>query len=774
MPDEPRRLLAILSDQPDAEDRLNFTPYAKTLADIIADPGTATPLTIGVFGGWGQGKTSLMTMIQRRLEQTLEPGPTRETKFPVRGVWFNAWLYSHQQSLWRALISRVLSGVRGFPELKEEAHDELDRIEARLYGASSSTGSQLTLPADAIAGLGGAALPPLMGLELLRRQAERDGRDDSVKRFSELMADVTHSEARQLAALDDFRREFESVNQRHVVNHGRLAVFVDDLDRCLPDQAVEVLEAVKLFLDVPGCVFVLGIAREVIEEGIRVRYKDYETKLDGAQYLEKIIQIPFLLPPIAPESVQSYVQQVTGANLPDPRCESVFAVGLEPNPRRIKRTLNIFLLLWRLAQNRDDLRDIVKPVRLAKIVIIQQYHPALFELIRQGPHYLIDLERRFREQERPERETEGSPSPVVREKGLGGEGRSEGDVTAGPLTDFLTRSLLRALLTCTAPDEADANFADIGPVGVREYVYLTRSTVEEKPVTEAAALPFEPQMVNIPAGKFLMGTSDSELKALAKLDKDKKYQEWIKREAPQHEVDLPAYAIGRYPVTNAEFARFMEDGGYTTRGYWKDAGWKRKESEGWTKPRYWDDEQWNDPSQPVVGVSWHEAVAYCNWLAEKTGKPYRLPTEAEWEKAARPPLASPPLSGGDGEGTRYPWGNEWDKDKCNNKESGPGRTTPVGQYSPQGDSPYGVGDMVGQVWEWCSSKYGGVDAQPKFKYPYQANDGREDLEGEDTRILRGGSWAEEAAYCRCGYRFRLLPGGRFYNWGFRCARTLSS
>ena len=116
------------------------------------------------------------------------------------------------------------------------------------------------------------------------------------------------------------------------------------------------------------------MAREVIEAGIRVRYADYKAELDGAHYLEKIIQIPFALPPIAPESVAGYMQQVTGGNLPDPRCETVFTVGLEPNPRRIKRTLNIFLLLWRLSRNRADLADTIKPVRLAKIVIIQ--HPA--------------------------------------------------------------------------------------------------------------------------------------------------------------------------------------------------------------------------------------------------------------------------------------------------------------------------------------------------------------------------------------------------------------
>ena len=304
-------LLSILSDQPADHDRLNFGPYAKTLADIIADPSTDTPLTIGVFGDWGRGKTSLMRMVQRGLEEQGKPS------FPIRTVWFNAWLYSHQESLWRALISCVLGGVSGFNTLSDDARAALPHLEARLYPAGTPASGFLTMPAGVLAELQGASLPPLMGLELLRRLAQREGRAKEAARLQELYADVEESEAltrrERIAALDVFRREFEDISRECIVDHGRLVVFVEDLDRCLPDKAVEVLEAIKLFLDVPGCVFVLGVAREVIEEGIRVRYKDYETKLDGAEYLEKIIQIPFALPPIAPESARAYVQQIAQA-----------------------------------------------------------------------------------------------------------------------------------------------------------------------------------------------------------------------------------------------------------------------------------------------------------------------------------------------------------------------------------------------------------------------------------------------------------------------------
>jgi formylglycine-generating enzyme required for sulfatase activity len=747
----------ILSDQPASEDRLNFAPYAKTLADIIADHSSATPLTIGVFGSWGQGKTSLMRMVEKMVSPP--PGESSpiglpDPAFPIQTVWFNAWLYSQQQSLWRALISRVLNAVHQFKTLDQKARENLRNLEARLY-SMPSTGSQMVLPTGTLAELSGASLPPLMGLELLRRQAEHDGDDEKSVRLTSLIGDMAFSEARQISALDDFRREFEDISKKHIVANGRLAVFVDDLDRCLPDKAVEVLEAIKLFLDVPGCIFVLGIAREVIEQGIRVRYMGYKTDLSGAEYLEKIIQIPFSLPPIDGKAVRGYVHQIAGANLPDARCGTVFSVGLEPNPRRIKRTLNIFLLLWRLAQNRPDLQQNIKAVRLAKIVIIQQYHPRLFELITGRPYLLIDLEQRLRSLTKETSE--------ALERAGRGTGTGEADISAGPLQDFLTNSLLRALLTCTPATDAEANFIDLNAAQVRDYIYLTHSSVEETAPTaaEAEASPFEPQMVAIPAGKFLMGASDSELKEIAKLDKNKNYQEAIKREIPQHEVTLPAYAIGRYPVTNAEFKRFIDDGGYKTQDYWTEVGWKQKESENWTKPRYWDDAQWNDPAQPVVDVSWYEAYAYCQWLARKSGKPYRLPTEAEWEYAARGK-----------EGSRYPWGNQWDKARCNNTENRSDRTTPVGQFSPQGDSSFGVGDLVGQVWEWCSTKYGGTDAQPKFKYPYDAGDGREDLTGDDTRIFRGGSWSHDpaAAYCRCGYRYWSDPWLGNLSRGFRCAR----
>jgi Cdc6-like AAA superfamily ATPase len=209
------RLLSILSDKPAEEDQLNFKPYAETLADIITDPGTDTPLTIGVFGDWGRGKTSLMRMVQRQLEAT------EGTDFPVLSVWFNAWLYSQQEALWRALISRVLAETRKFDTLTEGARATLRQLESRLYGVDAPGGGEFMLPPETLPDLEGVTLPPLMGLELLRRQAQRDKDDKAASRLERLMADLEESETAtrrgQIVALDDFRRRFEEISKEYIV-----------------------------------------------------------------------------------------------------------------------------------------------------------------------------------------------------------------------------------------------------------------------------------------------------------------------------------------------------------------------------------------------------------------------------------------------------------------------------------------------------------------------------------------------------------------------------
>jgi formylglycine-generating enzyme required for sulfatase activity len=272
-----------------------------------------------------------------------------------------------------------------------------------------------------------------------------------------------------------------------------------------------------------------------------------------------------------------------------------------------------------------------------------------------------------------------------------------------------------------------------------------------------------PVLVPVPGGTYWIGD-------------DKKYE----RERPRHQVTLTPFWIGKYPVTNAQFEHFIDAKGYDTERFWTPAGWNwrqgkyepdlshyedkdlRERVREWIEarkergqPEFWKDRRWNISNHPVVGVTWFEAMAYCAWLTAKLkvqseklkvwqdGKlltfnfeldplAARLPTEVEWEAAAR-----------GAQENVWPWGNTFDAKLANTFESEIKHTTAVGQY-PAGESPFFARDMAGNVWEWCRTLY-----QP---YPYQVEDGRENLKSDKPRVLRGGSWIYRNDLARGAYR----------------------
>jgi formylglycine-generating enzyme required for sulfatase activity len=219
-------------------------------------------------------------------------------------------------------------------------------------------------------------------------------------------------------------------------------------------------------------------------------------------------------------------------------------------------------------------------------------------------------------------------------------------------------------------------------------------------------------------------------------------------EGQSRTFEVPAFAIAKYPVTNVQYALFIEAGGYREKRWWTAAGWSQREKEQWTQPRYWEDETWNGAEQPVVGVSWYEALAFCQWLSHTSGEKIMLPTEQQWQRAAQ----------GD-DGRAYPWGNDWDCANCNNSVSpcNSNRTSPVQQYERRGDSPFGVVDMAGNVWEWCLTEY---------------MTGKTEINSDNMRVLRGGSWGNLSHNnFRVGYRSRGSPRSGDYSRGFRFSRS---
>ena len=193
-------------------------------------------------------------------------------------------------------------------------------------------------------------------------------------------------------------------------------------------------------------------------------------------------------------------------------------------------------------------------------------------------------------------------------------------------------------------------------------------------------------MVVIPEGPFLMGSTKEAIERLLDLDRNIE-TERLENEMPQREVFLSAYFIDKYPVTNAQYKKFIESGGYTQKALWSNAGWQYILESKPLESNDLDAVFKGEPDCPVVNVSWYEAETFAKWAGK------RLPTEAEWEKAAR---------GTDGR--IYPWGNEYDKMRLNCAESKIEKPTPVTKYS-QGQSVYGCFDMAGNVWEWTADWY---------------------------------------------------------------------
>lgn len=179
-------------------------------------------------------------------------------------------------------------------------------------------------------------------------------------------------------------------------------------------------------------------------------------------------------------------------------------------------------------------------------------------------------------------------------------------------------------------------------------------------------------------------------------------------------VDVPAFWMAKYPVTNAQYSQFMQDKGYETDTWWTSKGILARNENKWTQPRFWYDPKFNGEQYPVVGVSWYEAVAFCRWLSHKTNSKIVLPSDAQWQRAAQ------------GDNSRlFPWGNRWIPEWLNHSMY---PTTPVTYYEGKGNSPFGVVDMAGNILEWCLTIYQTGDAN---------------LDSDEARVLRGGIWFYE-------------------------------
>jgi formylglycine-generating enzyme required for sulfatase activity len=726
----------ILHDAPlrhDDPHHFHFDEFAATLCRLIADKQTRTPLVIGVSGSWGSGKTTLLQRVKQMLDKAGDQTDANKVDFvsgeekpwekfrPCKTVWFDAWKYQDEDELLVALIRVILAtmaqgnlGDKFWGKVLDKTHPRYNVIATLLSFFKFKVGDNFEVSFD--------IEKYKEETPFAKNTAFFDVFDDALE---ELIARWVHDTG-------DFRKIDEQ--------EGALVVFVDDLDRCLPEKTVQVLEAIKLFLDKHGCVFVLGADTRIVQEAVASHYKNTGvTGESAADYLEKIIQLRFDLPPILTQQMGDYLQKdPTAQRVVDDQVRqhwSALVTGADINPRRVKKVVNDVNLQWAMLKNTGQAADVnrddftrwqilmlVAPDNFVKRVNdiddVEIRHKFILDALKWAKGD-TSLDATFQDYARSQRLRR-----VLRE--------------IKAFSDQFTPLVADAFLHLTAvpappappPAPVEVKPEAVPPFAVEEKEetgIAKRTEVRETMRGEAKAPTANVQVwggvefIRIPAGKFLMGSKDDNQLA-------------FDSEKPQHSIELPEYWLARYPVTNEQFAKFVEEAAYKFN---LEKNWKKK------------------ADHPVVKVSWYDAVEYCKWLntlvakdTETAKTQVRLPTEAEWEKAAR------------GEyGNEWPWGNEFDQNKCNSREGSKGGTTPVGAYSPHGDSPYGVADMVGNVWEWCHSLF--------KSYPYKIDDGREDESASESRVLRGGSFHDRQWNARGAYRFNNGPDFRLDYLGFR-------
>jgi hypothetical protein len=327
----------ILSDQPTNEDSLGREQYANAFARIIQE--AETPLVIGLYGDWGSGKTSLMHMIDARLDGT-----------PFKTVWFDAWQHQHDDNPAVALAHTLVDEL----ELGEEGKKLLAVIS--LAFGSMLLKATTSLSVDDISKFGE------------RVEAERFQVRDARSRL---------------------RNHFESLVSRALAKEERLVLFIDDLDRCSPDTALALLEALKLYLDFANCVFVIGADRLSLEAAVATRYGD--RAVGNSRYLDKVVQLPFSIPPIHASAMKEFVDSLVGIELV-PTVDMLVA-GLGDNPRSVKRFINILLLNHELAKEAHVANYDV--AALALLLLIQHHDPERFAAIAAAP----ELAQQFLEED---------------------------------------------------------------------------------------------------------------------------------------------------------------------------------------------------------------------------------------------------------------------------------------------------------------------------------------------------------------------------------------
>jgi hypothetical protein len=356
------RGLSVLSDAPSgrASDRLEFSRYVEPLTEVIVNDATQTPFTVGIFGAWGSGKSSLLEMIDQKLASDHDQEVVR--------VHFNPWIYRRESNILIPLLHTLED------TLAEDGRSRFTEA-ARTIGVLAAK-----LSAGVLLGrLSGGAVSLASLNDLIAQYAEQ--RRETENEMSRLRATL--------------QQQADMIHDKGA----RLVFFIDDLDRCEPNEIIDLLESVKLFLDLRNVFIILAIAKDVVDRGVAFKYRDFGFTKDkvlavGDEYLDKMIQLPLYLLPIDSSAVGQFMD---GFDLPeDVRAQ----IGLlqdivSPNPRRIKRVLNTCTVTYAIIRQSPGLQGLRLDL-IARLAVLRLQSPDLYAAITRDPGLLAALEMTYR------------------------------------------------------------------------------------------------------------------------------------------------------------------------------------------------------------------------------------------------------------------------------------------------------------------------------------------------------------------------------------------
>jgi hypothetical protein len=356
------RGLSVLSDAPagQAGDRLQFSRYVEPLTEVIMNDATQTPFTVGVFGAWGSGKSSLLAMIDQRLADDHDEEVVR--------VHFNPWVYRRESNILIPLLHTLQD------TLAEDGRSRFTES-ARTIGALAAK-----LSAGVLLGrLSGGAVSVADLNDLIAQYAKQ--RHETESEMSKLRATL--------------QQQADTIHNKGA----RLVFFIDDLDRCEPNEIIDLLESVKLFLDLRNVFIIIAIAKDVVDRGVAFKYRDFGFTEDkvlavGDEYLDKMIQLPLYLLPIDSSAVRQFMD---GFDLQDDVQAQVDLLQeiVSPNPRRIKRVLNTCAVTYAIIDRSLGLQNLRLDL-IARLAVLRLQSPDLYAAIIRDPNLLAALEMTYR------------------------------------------------------------------------------------------------------------------------------------------------------------------------------------------------------------------------------------------------------------------------------------------------------------------------------------------------------------------------------------------